>query len=256
VTVRRSAAEALGNLEAQEAVSGLLTALSDESLDVQLSAAQALGRVNAVEAIPTLSSLLVNMSTYYRRVICRALSRLNAVEAVDLIAAIAVSIDSYSAQDCIIALLYLDPATAMKVLDQLAIRFTEKSWVEQLKGQMQWQLRNNSVALIHFHKALEIYEGTDNILALAHFYLEHDQLQPAQTYIDRAVAQAKRYSRSRCILSRAVVRWLAGEQTEALADLREVQDKNKQLINVEDLSYEDFWRTKALTALQEMLEQA
>ena len=55
-------------------------------------------------------------------------------------------------------------------------------------------------------------------------------------------------------LSQAVVLWRLGEKTGALEKLAQVhQKKRPNVVRLEDLRYDQFWREKVLTTLEAML---
>ena len=74
-SVRRAAAQSLGNLHARRAVSALITALGDKSREVRSAAASALGNLEDAKAIPALTKLMNDESPEVREQAINALSR-------------------------------------------------------------------------------------------------------------------------------------------------------------------------------------
>ena len=74
-SVRRAAAQSLGNLRARRAVSALIGALSDKSREVRSAAAGALGNIEDSKAIPALVKVMGDESAEVREQAINALSR-------------------------------------------------------------------------------------------------------------------------------------------------------------------------------------
>ncbi len=236
-------------------MSHLITALNDENSEVRTTAAQALGALGEATAVSHLITALNDEDSWVRKTAAQALGRLNVAKSISLIAATAVT--GYPSTDYVTALIHLAPDEAEKVLHGYTQRLRHGSWVERLRGQALWSLGKMDNALDNFHQALKKRENVNNLLALAHFYLEQDDLPKAQGYANHAVEKAS--ENEICILSLAVILWQMDKITDALKKLeskRWKQPKEIQKSVIKILRYSYFWRDKAISALEEMLEKA
>jgi tetratricopeptide (TPR) repeat protein len=122
-----------------------------------------------------------------------------------------------------------------------------------LQGQALWQLGQTETAFASLQQAVqkEKKDNSDNFLALAHFYLEQDELNTAKKYVDQALQETSTWPL--CLLSHAVVLWLTGETEAALPKLAQAQRRERGIMRMKDLQYKYFWREKAVTAVEAML---
>ena len=252
--VRRFAAYALGALGDPAAMPPLIAALSDEGSNVRRSAADALGVLGDPAAVPPLIAALSDEESYVCSFAASALGMLGAIEATLILAATSSAEDSEEAQRYAEALVHLDPAGALPVLERYARQFRRQGWTDRLRGQALWRLGKMDAARTSLKQAVEREDSSDNLLALAHFYLEQAELQTAQAYVERALEKAPR--KAICLLSRAVLLWKMGQITQALETLVQAQRRDRRIARVKDLQYEHFWGPKALAALEAMLAQA
>jgi HEAT repeat protein len=81
-SVRRIAAEALGNLGSEGAIPGLLRAIQDKDYEVRGRATEALGKLGAEAAIPGLLRALEDEDSYVRRIAVEALGNLGSEVAI------------------------------------------------------------------------------------------------------------------------------------------------------------------------------
>jgi HEAT repeat protein len=252
--VRWWAAEALGRLGDPAAVEPLLAALSDEASVVRAWAARALGQLGDLQAFEPLLATLSDEDSFVRTWAAEALGRSGITETASIIAATSVSSSRCRARDYATALVHLDPAAALPVLVRYGWQFRRESWVERFRGQALVRLGDAEAALSSLRQALEKEEDTANLLALAHFYLEQDELKTVEEYVGRALEKAP--DRALCLLSQAVLLWLRGEKAAALEEFKEAQLRYRRIAVVKDLQYDDFWGSNALAAVEAMLAHA
>lgn len=125
-----------------------------------------------------------------------------------------------------------------------------------------WELGQLEMALTCFQQAVEREKqkstprinNRDNWLALAHFYLEQDDLPTAQSYLDKVIDIYPTWKTT--LLNQAIVLWLMGQEAEALEKLERARHRNWRVTHLPDLRYDHFWRERAVTALQAMLAVA
>jgi HEAT repeat protein len=230
-SVRRSAAEALGRLGDVRAVEPLIAALGDESSSVRLYAAEALGKLRAAKAIARIASAPLTEREFYGPGL-RFVHR----------------------PEPVIAMIHLDPIKALGMLKRYALQVRRESWAARLQGEAQRRLGHLDAALESFQEALRQQEDRTNLLALAHFHLEQDELQLAGDYADRALENQPR--NALCLLSQAVLLWETDQTEGTLARLAQARQRDPDVIRVQDLAYEHFWGPKALAAVEAMLAQA
>ena len=251
-TVRWSAAQALGRLGDPTALPALLTALSDDAQAVRMHAAQALGSLGDIAAIPALFTALSDEEQTVRRHAAQALSNLGALTSTAGIFAFSAVGYSWDAQGFATALIHLDPAKALLALARYTSQFPREQW-ESLCGQALWQLGRTEESLLCLRKAVEQETASNNLLALAHFHLEHNDLEMAQAVADQALEKAEKWGKALCQLSQAVILWLMDKQELALAALQVAQKQDRTITHRRDLEYDHFWRAQALAALDALL---
>ncbi len=73
-------------------------------------------------------------------------------------------------------------------------QFRRTVWVVQFRGYALWRLGDLEGALASFKQADSDQQSKDiaNLLALAHFYIEQDDLSAAENYIHKAIGAAPR----------------------------------------------------------------
>ena len=251
VSVCWATAQSLGKLGDPAAVQPLITMLNTNEGFIAEDAAGALGQLEDLAAIKYLIAAFTGQNERFRSLIAKALGRLGAAESTSLLAATSVVGDSFPAERYATALIHLDPAAALPVLDRYEGQFRKVSWTARLRGEAYWRLGNIEAALSNWHRAIEKEASSPNLLALAHFYLEQNELQTAGEYIEQALQVRPRYRIRH--LSQAVVLWYSGETTEALEKLEQARRRYRRITNIKDLQYEHFWRERAITALEAML---
>jgi HEAT repeat protein/DNA replication protein DnaC len=280
--VRKSAAKALGEIGTQIAMPALIIALSDENSQVCDNAARALGELGdlavvqpllgvfkyggsriqqgAVETFGQLGdtavmqflmAALIDQEGLVQSRAAEALGRLGVIQAIPLLMATSSFEYSGHALHYTTALIHLAPNSALQVLNRYAKQFRRKSWVERFRGHTLWKLNDIDGALTNFNKAAEKEDNTDNLLALAHFYLEQAELDKAEEYVKLAL---KKHPRDALyLLSHAVILWHKGEAETALEKLKQAQQRNRRIARIKDLQYKEFWESKAVAALEAML---
>ncbi|MEZ4709085.1 MAG: hypothetical protein R3A44_17895 [Caldilineaceae bacterium] len=105
--------------------------------------------------------------------------------------------------------------------------------------------------LSHLVEAAEDRDNSTNLLALAHFYLEQNELNQAQKYVSLSLNKSPESAVA--LLSQAVILWLMGQIKEAQSKLQEAQQKDRHVIKIRDLEYDHFWSEKAIEALSSMI---
>jgi predicted negative regulator of RcsB-dependent stress response len=156
------------------------------------------------------------------------------------------------AQGRVRALIHLDPGRALLVLERYARQITDKSWAPRLRGQALLELGRTDAARAELERAARREKKRDDLLWLAHFYLESREPGRAAQPIQRALERSGHDAVS--LLSQAVMLWQENRREAALEALARAQERARHVLYLDDLRYEHFWRTAALTALQEMLD--
>ncbi|MCP4699874.1 MAG: hypothetical protein GY862_23930, partial [Gammaproteobacteria bacterium] len=255
IDVRESAADISGNFKDPACVPALLETLRDEASVVRRSAARALGKFKAPVCAPVLIEVLQDEDGNVRRSAAQALGRLGARQYAPLISACSATLEPDEAYHYAAVLVHLSPVEALSALEHYSRQFRfheDKSWITRLRGQALWQKGDGKAACGAFRTALEQKENISNLLALAHYYLEQDELQQAADYVKQAIQQPESQGRKRCLLTRAVLLWQSGAFEAARKELRqalEEDDEDDTIPDADDLAYEYFWRNRALTAL-------
>lgn len=250
-SVRWISARALGELGDKTAIKPLIDALSFEDSNVRDEAIRALAELCSFDEVPHILDGLSDPDNFVRSNSARALGKLRKTDATTLLANTSVAEYNYCAREYAKALIHLDPHCAIPVLDRYARQFSQESWIEQFRGHALWRLHDTDAALIQFQKAIEMEYDTSNLLALAHFYLEQNDLQQSEEFVHRALKIRKR--NASCLLSHSVLLWIKGEIATSLEKLSQAQQRYRRITRVKDLEYDDFWGSVAITALEEML---
>ncbi|MBI5054975.1 MAG: hypothetical protein HZB52_17150, partial [Chloroflexi bacterium] len=157
------------------------------------------------------------------------------------------------------ALIFLDPDLAVTLLQRPSIPFSRAVQVNRLLAYTHWRLGEVDKVLPLLTQVFE--KGKDrkgkpdstDVLAVAHYYIEVSELKQARDYIDQALTLSR--NSALATLSDAVLLWLERKKDDALMKLKRAKKLDRELINVKTLAYEHWWKTKALTALKEMLEK-
>jgi HEAT repeat protein len=246
--VRSSAARALGQLGNASAVPALLQALQDQEWIVRSSAARALGQLGDASAVPALLQALQDEDSYVCRNAARALSQLGDASAVPYLSATCAT-PAHGR-----ALISLDVEAALSTLKQHSEWFPHKDWVFRFYGQALWEAGQLGEAHTNLVAAIEKQSNSVNLLALAHYHLEIESAERAREYLRQIPQEAIDENESMYSISEAVILWLSGEQQSALEAFDKAKQRDKSIVEAQNLRYEHFWREKALGALQEMIE--
>ncbi len=194
---------------------------------------------------------LIVQEGYIRSEVAEALGRLGATKAVPLLVATSLAEDDSDSRQYVTALTHLEPSAALQILARYAKQFRRESWVERYHGYALWKLNDIDGALTSFNEAVEKEDDTDNLMTLAHFYLEQTDFDKAEDYVNRALKRYPRYALY--LLSHAVILWHKGEPEAALEKLKQAQQRRRRIARIKDLQYKEFWGPKAVAALEAML---
>ena len=139
------------------------------------------------------------------------------------------------------------------MLERYAGQFCFGSWVAWLRGQIMWQLGELDAAIASLEEALEQKDSAENLLGLAHYYLENEEQQTARQYARQALEKAPR--NALCLLSQAVLMYEMGQVAEAVEWLARAQRQDRSLVRANNLQYGYFWGPKAIAAVNALLLQ-
>ena len=89
-------------------------------------------------------------------------------------------------------------------------------------------------------------------MALAHYHLELDDLENAHYYVGEALKRSRNSSVT--LLTQAVIFWASSQSQEACYSLQKAIRSDRKVTNKRNLAYEEFWREKALSVLDELLQ--
>jgi tetratricopeptide (TPR) repeat protein len=180
----------------------------------------------------------------------------NAREYASFIAETSVAQTVYQANGYTTALIHLSPQAALSVMDRYIRQFSRDGSLRQLHGQLMWQLGDLWAAMSDFEHAIELERDSINLLAVAHFHLEQGELVLAQEFANDALQVARPFEKDVCLLTLAIIYWLAGERTKGLDMAIRLRNKLPGLIQTRVLRYDVFWRQRAIGVFEEMLAQA
>ncbi|MCP4697132.1 MAG: NACHT domain-containing protein [Gammaproteobacteria bacterium] len=253
--VRNAAAEALGRIGGKQAVSVLAAALQDESWPVRnvvvlhdkswpvrSAAAEALGRIGDTESVPLLQAMAADWST--------SASYFNSE--------VQNHNENQAAQSCVRPLIALAPEAALEVLDTYARQFRSDIWPLRLRGCALWKLKREAEALICFTRAAASENNALNHLALAHWHLEHGDLEAAAQAAEHAWQQVDKKDDEEtalCLLTRAVIARVRGEIEQAAELYQKARRWEPYLAReAEELRYRHQWRVRALDIFRSLHE--
>jgi|SRR5712691_2158890 len=233
--------------------SALLTALRDEAEQVRQAAAWALGQLRDPTAVSSLLATAIDSRAYVRTSIAWALGRLGATDTVPLLVAMAQPQVEYIA-----ALIHLDATRALQVLERFQPQLYDQSWSARLRGQALWEQGKIAEVMTALNRAVAQECDIENLLALAHFHVEHDELSVAEQLVNQVLEQDAAHPLG--LLSHGIILWRQTAIEKALACLDQAYDAGLRWADVDeatdDLKFEHFWREKALCTLGEMLTYA
>ncbi len=271
--VRAMAACALGRHRETRAYEQLLILLQDPDSNVRGAAAWALGRYGRSDAVEPLMAAVEGLvdkewlpiwpldETPSRVAPACSLARLNAAEALPLLVATAVPEREY-----VKALVHLDPQSALASLDRFVHVLRDESWPACLRGHALWRLGRTREAETLFRGAVATADDAEFVVSLAHFLLEHGNVQEAAGLITQLLARADTLfdledpeslvwdrKRALCLLTRALLLKRRGDLAGALEALAEARELDPFVTDLQDLEFDHLWRRPALDDLAELL---
>ena len=216
--MRRQNIEEVSKIAHPMSTDSIERALEDENERVRSSAAGALGNLGDRKAAPVLAAMCISYQHGF-------------------------------------SLLKVDLQAALDTLKNQTQWFPLRDWVFRLYGQALWMNDDLEGAKEQFYYATQRHPTVDNYLALAHYYIESEEIPAAQTQIKRALEMAKRlYTSYYLALTQDVVHWLSKDKDLRFKLLEKRRKTYQKRIDLKRLQESHFWREKALAALQEIID--